>query len=130
MHIQDFFQNFLKLFLVGLHDDCTINLIAQDMSPVTKVTTTESRPTPFLQQTDPLFFSCTNTLPSRSSTERQILFLRGALLESNKDGISKSPGENGHEMAFSLGQHSKPARSAVVVVQTREATKPTALSGQ
>ena len=33
MHIQDFFQNFLKLFLVGLHGDCTINLIAQDMSP-------------------------------------------------------------------------------------------------
>ena len=33
MHIQDFFQNFLKLFLVGLHSDCTINLIAQDMSP-------------------------------------------------------------------------------------------------
>ena len=33
MHIQDFFQNFLKFFLIGLHDDCTINLIAQDMSP-------------------------------------------------------------------------------------------------
>ena len=33
MHIQDFFQNFLKLFLVGLHGDCTISLIAQDMSP-------------------------------------------------------------------------------------------------
>jgi len=33
MHIQDFFQNFLKLFLVGLHSDCTISLIAQDMSP-------------------------------------------------------------------------------------------------
>ena len=32
MHIQDFFQNFLKFFLVGLHGDCTINLIAQDMS--------------------------------------------------------------------------------------------------
>ena len=29
MHI----QNFLKLFLVGLHGDCTISLIAQDMSP-------------------------------------------------------------------------------------------------
>ena len=28
MHIQDFFQNFLKLFLVGLHGDCTISLIA------------------------------------------------------------------------------------------------------
>ena len=34
MHIQDFFQNFLKLFLVGLHGDCTISLIAQDMSPI------------------------------------------------------------------------------------------------
>ena len=33
MHIQNFFQNFLKLFLVGLHDDCTVSLIAQDMSP-------------------------------------------------------------------------------------------------
>ena len=33
MHIQDFFQNFLTLFLVGLHGDCTISLIAQDMSP-------------------------------------------------------------------------------------------------
>ena len=33
MHIQDFFQNFLKLFLVGLHGDCTVRLIAQDMSP-------------------------------------------------------------------------------------------------
>jgi len=33
MHIQDFFQNFLKLFLVELHGDCTITLIAQDMSP-------------------------------------------------------------------------------------------------
>ena len=33
MHIQDFFQNFLKLFLVGLHGNCTISLIAQDMSP-------------------------------------------------------------------------------------------------
>ena len=33
MHIQDFFQNFLKLFLARLHSDCTINLIAQDMSP-------------------------------------------------------------------------------------------------
>ena len=33
MHIQDFFQNFLKLFLVGLYDNCTINLIAHDMSP-------------------------------------------------------------------------------------------------
>ena len=33
MHIQDFFQNFLKLFLVGLHGDYTISLIAQDMSP-------------------------------------------------------------------------------------------------
>ena len=32
MHIQDFFQNFLKLFLVGLPDDCIISLIAQDMS--------------------------------------------------------------------------------------------------
>jgi len=31
MHIQDFFQNFLKLFLVGLHGDCTISLIAQDI---------------------------------------------------------------------------------------------------
>ena len=35
MHIQDFFQNFLKLFLVGLHDDYTINLIAHDISPTT-----------------------------------------------------------------------------------------------
>ena len=34
MHIQDFFQNFLKLFLVRLHGDCTISLIAQDMSPI------------------------------------------------------------------------------------------------
>ena len=34
MHIQDFFQNFFKLFLVGLHGDCTISLIAQDMSPI------------------------------------------------------------------------------------------------
>ena len=34
MHIQDFFQNFLKLFLVGLHGDCTISLIAQYMSPL------------------------------------------------------------------------------------------------
>ena len=33
MHIQDFFQNFLKLFLVGLHGDYTISLIAHDMSP-------------------------------------------------------------------------------------------------
>ena len=32
MHIQVFFQNFLKLFLVRLRGDCTINLIAQDMS--------------------------------------------------------------------------------------------------
>jgi len=37
MHIQDFFQNFLKLFLVGLHGDCTISLIAQDMSPLAGV---------------------------------------------------------------------------------------------
>ena len=37
MHIQDFFQNFLKLFLVGLHDDCTISLIAQDMSPLCRL---------------------------------------------------------------------------------------------
>ena len=34
MHIQDFFQNFLKLFLVGLHGDYTISLIAQDMPPL------------------------------------------------------------------------------------------------
>ena len=34
MHIQKKFQNFLKLFLVGLHGDCTISLIAQDMSPM------------------------------------------------------------------------------------------------
>ena len=33
MHIQDFFQNFLKFFLVRLHGDCTISLIARDMSP-------------------------------------------------------------------------------------------------
>ena len=33
MHIQDFFQNFLKFFLVGLHGDCTISLIAQDIFP-------------------------------------------------------------------------------------------------
>jgi len=32
MHIQDFFQNFLKLVLVGLHGNCTISLIAH-MSP-------------------------------------------------------------------------------------------------
>ena len=37
MHIQDFFQNFLKLFLVGLHGDCTISLIAPDMSPISNM---------------------------------------------------------------------------------------------
>ena len=34
MHIQDFFQNFLKLFLIRLYGNCTINLIAHDMSPL------------------------------------------------------------------------------------------------
>ena len=49
MHIQDFFQNFLKLFLVGLHGDCTIILIAQDMSPTSK-----SRSYPRQEQCEPL----------------------------------------------------------------------------
>ena len=34
MYIHDFFQNFLKTFLVGLHGDFTSSVIAQDMSGV------------------------------------------------------------------------------------------------
>jgi hypothetical protein len=33
MYIHDFFQNFLKTFLVGLHGDFTSFVIAPDMSP-------------------------------------------------------------------------------------------------
>ena len=33
MYIHDFFQNFLKTFLVGLHGDFTSSVIAPDMSP-------------------------------------------------------------------------------------------------
>ena len=35
MYIHDFFQNFLKTFLVGLHGDFTNSVIALDMSPIT-----------------------------------------------------------------------------------------------
>ena len=33
MYIHDFFQNFLKTFLVWLHSDFTSSMIAPDMSP-------------------------------------------------------------------------------------------------
>ena len=81
MHIQDFFQNFLKLFLVGLYGDCTVTLNAQYAPSTAKPGLSRWQIVhPFALPTSPSAASSPPPPPPRrrGATRMQIVGLRDA----------------------------------------------------